>query len=162
MDYILENIDLSSQIYLSLDIDLQEIFSKLSPLLHSYSLQFSKQFASLLQTRFWVRNNNGFYQHPDIEIELLHPLQKSRGIFQSDEIRDKLYVILYEDYKEYNHTGLINYTVFINDDPESWVYISMSDSPIQETSFSSYGPLPKGTEYRSYRKDSTIIYQSYN
>lgn len=157
MHPLFDILDICSGIYPFLDIEGQELFCAYVPHVQEYT----KQWATVSQKRFWVRNNSGFYQHPDIEIELIEPLQKSQGIFQSNEIRDKLYVILYQDYLEYKCSGLVNYTVYVDTNQEAWVYVSISDAPIAPTDFSSYGPLPQGTEYRSYETGTSIIYKEH-
>jgi len=156
MHPLFDIIDICSGIYPFLDIKGQELFCLYAPHIQEYT----KNWTTVSQRRFWVRNNCGFYQQPDIEIELITPLQKGHGIFQSDEIRDKLYVILYEDYREYKCSGLVNYTVYVDMNSEAWVYVSISDAPIAPTGFSSYGPLPQGTEYRSYENGTTVFYKA--
>ena len=113
-----------------------------------------------VQKRFWIRHNHGMYQPNEIELELLEEIQKGNGMFQSDAIKNRLYHVLCEDYIEYQMHGLVNYSVYKQHEPEAWVYVSVSDQPISPVPYGSYGPLPSGTEYRSFLLNNVEVYRS--
>jgi stalled ribosome alternative rescue factor ArfA len=108
------------------------------------------------QKRRWVRDNCAIYQHPEIALCLDEPLQQSQGKIQDEAVRSTLYHILFEDYLEHNEHGVINYSIYKNDNSDVWVYVSVSDEPLQDVPYGAYGPLPKGTEYRSYQSDQQL------
>jgi hypothetical protein len=67
--------------------------------------------------------------------------------------------VLCEDYMEYQMHGLVNYSVYKQHEPEAWVYVSVSDQPISPVPYGSYGPLPSGTEYRSFLMNNVEVYR---
>ena len=142
-----------------------QIGSSISSLLEKEELNIISMFTLVddleknNQRRFWVRDNSGIYQHPELLLDLDEPLQVSKGPIQEYSVRNKLYAILFDDYLRYNEHGLINYSIFKdNTDTEVWIYVSVSDEPIQEIPYGSYGPLPKGTQYKSYQSGQEITY----
>jgi hypothetical protein len=150
---LLDVVGTGTSIFSYLDIDHQRRMNLISTRLTNVRSEY-------VQKRFWIRHNHGMYQPNEIEIELLEEIQKGHGFFQSDAKKNRLYHVLVNDYIEYQMHGLVNYTVYKQHAPEAWVYVSVSDQQILPIPYGSYGPLPSGTEYRSFLVDHVEVYRS--